>query len=145
VYKASTSPIVLLLSKTVAPYIMLFGMYVVFHGHYSPGGGFQGGAMMAASILLIRIAADENIHQLQFKRTMGMPLASIGVLIYFVIGLIPLCMGGNFLDYSYLPLPGMETAYIRSLGILGIEIGVGIAVMAVLVSIYDNLLEGNNA
>lgn len=144
-YKASTSPIVLLLSKTVAPYIMLFGMYVVFHGHYSPGGGFQGGAMMAASILLIRIATDENIHQLQFKRTLAIPLASIGVLIYFAIGLIPLCMGGNYLDYSYLPLPGMETSYIRSLGILGIEIGVGIAVMAVLVSIYDNLLEGDNA
>ena len=53
---ASRSPIVLLLSKVVSPYIMLFGMYVIFHGHYSPGGGFQGGAMMAASILLIRIA-----------------------------------------------------------------------------------------
>ncbi len=124
---------------------MLFGMYVVFHGHYSPGGGFQGGAMMAASILLIRIAANDTIHQLQFKKSLGIPLASVGVLIYFVIGLVPLFLGGNFLDYGYLPLPGMDAANIRAMGILGIEIGVGIAVMAVLVSIYDNLLEGNNA
>lgn len=143
-YRASTSPIVLLLSKIVSPYIMLFGMYVVFHGHYSPGGGFQGGAMMAASILLIRIATNENIHQLQFKKSLAIPLASSGVLIYFLIGLVPLLLGGNFLDYGYLPLPGMDIAYIRAMGILGIEIGVGIAVMAVLVSIYDNLLEANH-
>ena len=142
-HDASRSPIVLLLSKVVSPYIMLFGMYVIFHGHYSPGGGFQGGAMMAASILLIRIAYNEQVHQLQFKRALGLPLAALGVLIYIGVGLTPLLLGGRFLDYGLLPLYGIEASHIRSFGILGIEIGVGLAVMAVLVAIYDNLLEGN--
>ncbi len=142
-YRASTSPIVLLISRVITPYIMLFGMYVIFHGHYSPGGGFQGGTMMAASILLIRVATDEKIHQLQFKRSMAIPLGALGVFIYYSIGLVPLMLGGRFLDYGQLPIPGMDTAHIRSLGILGIEIGVGLAVMAVLVAIYDYLLEAD--
>ena len=51
------SPIVLLGARLLSPYIFIFGMYVIFHGHYSPGGGFQGGALLAASILLMRVAA----------------------------------------------------------------------------------------
>ena len=139
-HKASKSPILLLMSRVLAPYIMLFGMYVVFHGHYSPGGGFQGGALMAASILLVRIVNDKRTQSLQFPDSWCIPMASVGVLIYIGFGLLPLCFGGTFLDYSYLALPGMDPADARSLGILGVEIGVGIAVMAVLVGIYDNLL-----
>ncbi len=123
---------------------MLFGMYVVFHGHYSPGGGFQGGALMAAAILLVRIVNNDPVQQMQFPRNWCIPMASLGVLIYVGIGLLPLFFGGPFLDYSYLALPGMDPADARSLGILGVEIGVGIAVMAVLVSIYDNLVEADH-
>jgi multicomponent Na+:H+ antiporter subunit B len=143
-YKASTSPIVLLMSRVISPYLMLFGLYVIFHGHYSPGGGFQGGALMAAAILLVRIANDERTHHLQFPKSWSIPLTCVGVLIYLAIGILPMFLGGTFLDYSYLALPGMDPADVRSLGILGVEIGVGIAVMAVLVSLYDNLMEGHH-
>lgn len=143
-YKASTSPILLLMSRVISPYILLFGMYVVFHGHYSPGGGFQGGALMAAAVLLVRIVNDDRTQQLQFPRGWSIPMASIGVLIYLSIGILPMFFGGTFLDYSYLALPGMDPADTRSLGILGVEIGVGIAVMAVLIGIYDNLLEADH-
>jgi multicomponent Na+:H+ antiporter subunit B len=120
---------------------MLFGMYVIFHGHYSPGGGFQGGAILAASILLSRIALDEKVHQLQFKKQYGIPLGALGVLIFFGTGLISLLAGGFFLDYSLLPFPGMTSADLRSTGILLIEVGVGLAVMTILISIFDSLLE----
>ena len=139
--QGSSSPIILTLSRIISPYIMLFGMYVIFHGHYSPGGGFQGGAMLAASVLLIRIAMDEKVHQLQFKKSMGIPLGAVGVLIFFGVGFIALLLGGYFLDYSLLPIPGMDDANLRFFGILFIEVGVGLAVMTILVSIYDNLLE----
>lgn len=140
----SSSPIILLLSRIISPYIMLFGMYVIFHGHYSPGGGFQGGAMLAASVLLIRIAVDENVHQMHFKKTMGIPLGAIGVLVFFGTGLISLLLGGYFLDYHLLPIPWLEAADLRNAGILIIEVGVGLAVMTILVSIYDNLLEDDD-
>lgn len=137
----SSSPIILLLSRVLSPYIMLFGMYVIFHGHYSPGGGFQGGALLASSILLIRIAMDEKVHQLHFNRSYGIPLGALGVLIFFGVGFIALIMGGHFLDYSLLPFPGMITAELRFYGILFIEVGVGLAVMTILVAIYDNLID----
>ena len=134
--------IALTVSGVVSPFIMLFGLYVIFHGHYSPGGGFQGGTMLAASLLLIRLTAGFDIAQLQWKRILGTPLGSIGVLIYFGTGFLAMVSGGEFLNYRFLPFGGFTEAGLRSLGILMVEIGVGLAVMAILVAIYDDLLEG---
>ena len=136
----SDSPIILIVSRLLAPYIMLFGFYVIFHGHYSPGGGFQGGAIIAASIILIRIANDPEVDEMHFKKSLGIPLGSAGVLVFFGMGFLALFFGFNFLDYSYLKITGLTPASIRSLGILVVEIGVGIAVTAILVSLFDNLL-----
>lgn len=138
------SPIVLLGSRLLTPYIMVFGWYVIIHGHYSPGGGFQGGALLAASILLIRVAGGKQIAKLQIQEFATTPLAIIGVLIYFLTGLVAMIAGGYFLDYGQLPIPGMDPAYLRYTGILIIEIGIGLAVMAILVMIYDNLVRGED-
>ena len=131
-----------MVSRVVSPFIMLFALYIIFHGHYSPGGGFQGGTIMAASLLLMRLAAGRDIAQLQFKSILGTPLGSIGVLIYFGTGFAAMLFGGEFLNYHFLPFAGFTAPGLRSLGILMVEIGVGLAVMAILVAIYDDLLEG---
>jgi multicomponent Na+:H+ antiporter subunit B len=138
------SPIVLLGARLLSPYIMMFGLYVIFHGHYSPGGGFQGGALLAASVLLIRVAGGKEIAKLQIQEFATTPLAIVGVLIYFVTGLAAMISGGYFLDYSELPIPGMEAAWLRYTGILIIEIGIGAAVMAILIMIYDNMIRGED-
>lgn len=135
------NPIIVLVSRIVAPFIMLFALYVISHGHYSPGGGFQGGTILAASVLLLRLAVGSDIAQLLFKKNLGTPLGSAGVLIYFGTGFLAMLSGGEFLNYRFLPF-GLEPAELRSLGILMVEIGVGLAVMAILVAIYDDLLEG---
>ncbi len=136
------NPIVVLVSRLVSPFIMVFALYVVFHGHYSPGGGFQGGTMLAAGLILIRLTAGSDIAQLQFKQSWGIVLGCIGVLIYFGTGLLAMLLGGKFLDYSFLPIAG-HSDQVRSLGILLVEIGVALAVMGILVSIYDDLLDKN--
>lgn len=138
------SPIILLGSRFLSPYIMVFGFYVIFHGHYSPGGGFQGGTLLAASLLLIRIAGGTEIAELQFKDYLATPYAALGVFIYFGTGLVALIMGGYFLDYEQLPIPGLEAADLRYWGILIIELGIGITVMTVLVLIYDNMVKGED-
>ncbi|MEX0662035.1 MAG: MnhB domain-containing protein [Balneolaceae bacterium] len=138
------SPIVLLGARLLSPYIMVFGWYVIFHGHYSPGGGFQGGALLAASILLIRVAGGRKIGALQLQEKINTPLAVIGVLIYFATGLAAIFTGGYFLDYGYLPIPGMDPSWLRYTGILIIEVGIGLAVMAILVMIYDNMAQGED-
>lgn len=133
------NPITTLISAIVAPFILLFGMYIIVHGHYSPGGGFQGGTMLAASVILLRLVLGSEIGQLQFNSSWGTPLGSLGVLIYFGTGLAAVFFGGTFLNYHFLPV-AKEAAMKRSFGILFVEIGVGLAVMAILISIYDDLV-----
>lgn len=140
----SESPIIQLGSRLLAPYIMLFGWYVIIHGHYSPGGGFQGGALLAASVLLIRISGGRSIARLQIQEFATTPLAIVGVVLYFGTGLVAMMMGGNFLDYAYLPIPGMEADWLRYTGMLIIEVGIGLAVMAILIMIYDNMVNGED-
>jgi multicomponent Na+:H+ antiporter subunit B len=138
------SPIIVHGSRFLSPYIMLFGLYVIFHGHYSPGGGFQGGTLLAASILLMRVAVGRQVSRLQIREFATTPLAVVGVIIYFITGLVAVITGGYFLDYGELPIPGMDPSYLRYTGILIIEVGIGAAVMAILVMIYDNMIRGED-
>ena len=131
--------IVALSARLVTPFIQLFALYVVFHGHYSPGGGFQGGAMLAASFLLIRLSIGTDAAQLQFQRSWGTPGSSIGTLIFLGTGLIVVFLGVNFLDYSGLPF-GLPEPELRNTGILLVELGVAVAVTATLTAIYDDLV-----
>lgn len=142
--RQSDSPIVSFVSRMVSPFIMLFALYVIFHGHYSPGGGFQGGTMLAAAVILVRLSAGSELAQLQFKKSWGTILGSVGVLIYFGTGLLAMLLGGNYLDYEALAkiLP-VSAVMARSWGILFVEIGVGIAVMGLLIALFDDLLEGD--
>ncbi len=136
------SPIVLIVCRVLSPFIMLFGLYIIAHGHYSPGGGFQGGAMLAAGLLIIRLALGTTLSELHFRRAWGMPAGVMGVLIFFAIGLVTMFMGGEFLNYEYFILPGITGAMLRSMTILLVEVGVGLAVMGIIVSIYDDLMDG---
>ena len=136
------SPIVLLVCRIMSPFIMLFGLSVIAHGHYSPGGGFQGGTMLAASLLLIRLVLGTTLSELHFKRAWGLPVGILGVFIFFSVGLISMFNGGNFLDYEYFVFPWVTGAMLRSMSILVVEVGIGLAVMGFLVSIYDDLIDG---
>lgn len=137
---ASGSPIIVVIGRLITPFIQVFGLYVIVHGHYGPGGGFQGGAMLAASFLLMRLCAGEDASQMLFPRALGTPVGILGASIFFATGLLALLLGGAFLDYRFLPLEEPTSADVRSMGILFIEVGIGIAVAATLVAIFDDLL-----
>jgi len=126
--------------KTVArllvPFIQLFALYVIMHGHSSPGGGFQGGVILAASFILFAVAYGLDEMKRRFSIKALTVLTSAGVFLYAGIGLLCLLLGENFLDYGVLPV-----VQPRSMGMLGIEIGVGITVMAALISIFHDLLD----
>lgn len=138
----SESPIIVVVGRLIAPFIQLFGLYVIFHGHYGPGGGFQGGAMLAASFLLIRLCVGEEASQMHFKRSLGAPVGILGAAVFFGIGLVTMGAGGYFLDYSLLPFQDVSASKLRFFGILVVEIGIGIAVAATLVAIFDELMGG---
>jgi len=128
-------------SRQMVPFMQLFALYVVAHGHYSPGGGFQGGVILGASFILIGISSDLKTMLERMSEKYNLLLGNIGLIIYAGIGVCCLLLGANFLDYSILSriLPATTPVEARSHGMLGIEIGVAIAVMAIMIAIYINI------
>jgi multicomponent Na+:H+ antiporter subunit B len=136
------SPVVTTVARLLAPLIALFALYVVAHGHYSPGGGFQGGVLLGASTLLLRLALGEKDSAPAFPPSLALPMAVTGVLLYTVTGVVPLFLGGGYLDYARLPWPGAPAPLLRYFGILVVEVGVALAVWGTMVAIFDRLARG---
>jgi multicomponent Na+:H+ antiporter subunit B len=133
-----------LVIKTVCrfliPFIQLFALYVIAHGHHSPGGGFQGGVILGASIILLAISHNLRTATKRMNEKLIGLLCVTGVFIYAGTGALCLLMGLNFLDYSALAsVLYLDPVSARSFGILIVEIGVGIAVMATMIWIYNNV------
>jgi len=122
------------------PFIQLFALYVIIHGHYGPGGGFQGGVLLAVSIILQRLYLGTKISYRKFPPKLALAIGAVGMLIFGLAGIIPMAFGGSFLDYGNLPLFWVQGAELRALGILIVEIGIGLAVFGTLVLIFDNLV-----
>lgn len=119
--------------KMLIPLILIFALYVQFHGDYGPGGGFQAGVIFASAIILYSMVFGSHAAQQVVNRTVIQILAALGVLIYGSVGIVSLLMGRNFLDYSALlpdPVDGQH------LGILLVELGVGITVAAAMIIIF---------
>lgn len=126
--------------RLLIPFIQLFALYVIAHGHHSPGGGFQGGVILGASIILLAVSHDLRTTTRRIGEKLIAFLCATGVIIYAGTGALCLLLGLNFLDYGALAaiLP-VDTVTARSLGILIVEIGVGLAVMATMILIYNNV------
>ncbi len=117
----------------LVPFVLLFGLYLQFHGEYGPGGGFQAGAIVATAIILYAILEGEKAALRAVPRSVLMALVVGGALLYGLVGVVCMLMGGDFLDYSVL-LPDPVVG--RQVGIIIIEAGVGMAVCGSLLSIF---------
>lgn len=119
--------------KVLIPLILLYGIYVQLHGDYGAGGGFQAGVIFAAGFILYDLVFGEGNARLVVPPAWLARLASLGVLLYGGVGMFSLFMGKNLLDYSALasdPVAGQH------LGILLVELGVGITVFSVVLAIF---------
>ena len=127
-----------IVSKMLIPLILLFALYIQFHSDFGPGGGFQAGAIFAsAMILYIVIFGLQTALQVINKKWLAF-LAAFGVLLYEGTGIVALLMGHNFLDYNALaqdPISGQH------IGILAVELGVGITVASVILLIFISFTE----
>ncbi len=134
-------PIVSTTCRLLIPVIQLFALYVVAHGHHSPGGGFQGGVMLGASYILMAISYGLPATLLRFSEKRAVVLAAVGIMIYAGFGLACMFLGGNFLDYEVLHkiMPATNESWARSHSMLGVEIGVAFTVTAIMFAIYANL------
>ncbi len=121
------------ISKLLIPAIMLFALYVQFHGDFGPGGGFQAGVIFASAFILYALIFDiDTARKVVPAWVMRVGLAS-GLLLYAGVGVAGLLLGGKYLDYSVLadePVQGQH------LGITLIEFGVGVTVASAMITIF---------
>lgn len=120
-------------SKLLIPPIFLFALYVQFHGDFGPGGGFQAGVIFAAGFILYGLIFGVEAARKVIPASITRAVLSLGVLLYGGTGIASMVMGAEFLNYSVLaatPLAGQH------LGILLVELGVGMAVTGAMITIF---------
>ncbi|MEK6202064.1 MAG: sodium:proton antiporter [Desulfobulbaceae bacterium] len=132
-------------ARLLIPPMQIFALYVIAHGHHSPGGGFQGGVILGASFILLALAYDLKSALQRFKEKTMLFYSALGVLIYAGIGVGCLLLGKNFLAYAaWSKLLGITELAAHSHGMLGVEIGVAFTVMAIMFSLYTDLASGGD-
>lgn len=121
------------ITKLLFPFILLFALYVQFHGDFGPGGGFQAGVIFAASFILYSMVFGVSVAQRVLPD--GILRAGIagGLLIYALVGVVDLLLGANYLDYSPMAAHAKEGQH---LGIFLVELGVGITVASVMMTMF---------
>lgn len=125
-------------TRLLIPPIQLFGLYVITHGHISPGGGFQGGVIIASSFILYALAYGYAEGVDRAKLGIRKVMEPSGPLIFGLVGFLCILLGGNFLQYSTIPLLGtlLGDAEIAATAISIVEIGVGVSVTGIIFSIF---------
>lgn len=123
--QAHDSLIVRTISRLLIPLVQLYAVYIVFFGQYSPGGGFAAGVILGAgfilTILVFGVDRGEGAAMQQVLHGDG-----LGLLIFAGVGGLCMIGGGEFLNYSTIPLPALDDSARRSLGIVLTQIGVGV-------------------
>ena len=125
--------IVSIISVLMIPLILIFSLYVQFHGEFSAGGGFQAGVIFASAFILYSLVFGIEKSQSVISLETSQSLMALGLSIYLLVGLIGIMSGANFLDYNVLsanPTSG------QMLGIFLVEIGVGLTVANVMIVVF---------
>jgi multicomponent Na+:H+ antiporter subunit B len=121
------------IAKIVMPFMLLFAVYVQFHGDFGPGGGFQAGVIAAAAIVFYALIFGLAAGQRLVPERLVEALLALGVLLYAGVGLAGLALGGAYLDYFVLdrdPVHGQHR------GIFWVEVGVALTVAGVMVKLF---------
>lgn len=119
--------------KLLVPVILMFALYVQFHGDYGPGGGFQAGVAAATAIILYALVFGLRAAQRVVPPDVVLAMIPIGVIIFAGTGVVSLLLNDNFLNYSHF---AHEQSHGQHYGILIVELGVLITVAATMLAIF---------
>ena len=126
--------IVRVIVKILVPFILLFALYVLMHGHYGPGGGFQAGVIFATGVILYTIVFGVRRALRALPMAAVTAMVCLGLTLYAATGFAALTLGGDYLNYSV--FDSHSPAHGQHIGILIVEIGVGITVAGVMTAIF---------
>lgn len=124
-------------TKLILPFMLLFALYVQFHGDYGPGGGFQAGVISAAMVILLAIAFGLRAAKRIAPSAVVERMVPAGVLIYAGTGALSFFGGKNYLDYAILG----HGPHARELGILLVELGVLVTVAGTMIALFYAFVE----
>lgn len=140
-YRQQRHRVLQIVTKLLIPFMMLFALYVQFHGDFGPGGGFQAGVIFAAAFIVHGlIFGVQRTREVISPSVLRVMMAS-GVLLYALTGVVSMMLGGAFLDYDMLaanPLSGQHW------GVFAVELGVGITVTSVMISLFYSFASARN-
>ncbi len=125
------------ITRILIPPIQLFGLYVIMHGHISPGGGFQGGVIIASSFILYTLAFGLKSGTKRAKLKIRRILEPFGSITFGIVGLVCIFLSANFLQYPVIPI--LSDHGIAATAISIIEIGIGVTVTAMIFSIFMSI------
>ena len=121
------------IAKLLIPFVLLFALYVQFHGDFGPGGGFQAGVITAAAVIFYAIIFGLPAARRFAPDWIIESMVSLGVLIFGGVGLLGILLGGNYLDYFVL---AHDTVHGQERGIFWVEVGVAVTVSGVMLKIF---------
>jgi len=141
--KAGMTLIVKTITRLTVGLILLFGIYIVLHGHLSPGGGFAGGVIVALSFVHLMLAFGKDVAMSKVSKNMASSLESIGALMFLSIALIGFLGGSFFLNILPKGTPfNLFSAGIIPLCNIAISIKVGVGLFAIFLALV--VLEKSN-
>jgi len=121
------------IAKLLIPFVLLFALYVQFHGDFGPGGGFQAGVITAAAVIFYAIIFGLPAARRFAPDWIIESMVSAGVLIFGGVGVLGIVLGGNYLDYFVL---AHDTVHGQERGIFWVEVGVAVTVSGVMLKIF---------
>ncbi len=125
------SPIIMSTVRVVTPFVFTFGLFIMFHGADSPGGGFQGGVIVSTVIIMLAIAfgIKPTMDWLDLKTIIS--ISVMGIIMFITIGLLTIGLGGGFLDYSVINIEKPSKYSIEL-----VEIAIGVIVSSIVVLLF---------
>lgn len=132
------------ISRIIIPFVQLYGIFIILHGHISPGGGFSGGTMIGTSLILFTLVFGMEPAKKKFSHRMSEIAESGGIILYVGIGLIGLFISGQFLTNLNAGFPIGTPGELFSAGMIPLlMIGIGIKVASTMISLFYLLIEGD--
>jgi multicomponent Na+:H+ antiporter subunit B len=134
--------IVKTITRIIVPFSLVYGIFIILHGHVSPGGGFSGGTLIGTSLILYTLVFGVKKAKKKFSHRVSEFAESGGILLYILVGIVGIVVAGSFLTNIDAGFPIGEPGKILSAGMIPVlMIGIGIKVASTFITLFHTLIE----
>jgi len=133
------------ITRIVVPFLQVYGIFIILHGHVSPGGGFSGGALIGTSLILYTLVYGVDEAKKKFSHRASEIAESGGIMLFVTLGIVGILFAGQFLTNIQAGFPIGQPGTLISAGMIPLlMIGIGIKVASTMVTLFHILIEGDD-